>query len=124
MTYFPCLAEDRASTLSTEDLGLLLKDPSIAALVHYLSRQDALLVVNTFGDPQTSLLLDVVQALREAQTATETIAGATPWHSPLVIMDLPNIGLPDKWHGKVDGFIAPSRAVALHPATVRHGELE
>jgi hypothetical protein len=97
-------------------------------LAQYLSqRVDALLVINTYGDTQTSLLLDIVHAMRSTQQMSSEdrapILGtaATVWHPPKVIMDLPNLGLPEKWHGKVDGFVPPSRAAGLHRLTTMHG---
>jgi hypothetical protein len=106
----------------------LLEVPLTALLAQYLSqRVDALLVINTYGDTQTSLLLDIVHAMRSTQQMSSEdsapILGtaATVWHPPKVIMDLPNLGLPEKWHGKVDGFVPPSRAAGLHRLTTMHG---
>jgi hypothetical protein len=129
VAYFACLSKEAVES-GTLPAGraALLEVPLTALLAQYLSqRVDALLVINTYGDTQTSLLLDIVHAMRSTQQMSSEdsapILGtaATVWHPPKVIMDLPNLGLPEKWHGKVDGFVPPSRAAGLHRLTTMHG---
>jgi hypothetical protein len=129
VAYFACLTKEavESSTLPAGGAALL-EDPLMAPLAQYLSqRVDALLVINTYGDTQTSLLLNIVHAMGSTrQLSSEDSApilgnAATVWHPPKVIMDLPNLGLPERWHGKVDGFVPPSRAAGLHRLTTRHG---
>jgi hypothetical protein len=129
VAYFACLTKQAIEngTVSA-DGAALLEHPLTSPLARYLSqRVDALLVINTYGDTQTSLLLDIVRAMRSTQQMSSedsaAILGtaATVWHPPKVIMDLPNLGLPEKWHGKVDGFVPPSRAAGLHRLTTMHG---
>jgi hypothetical protein len=129
VAYFACLTEEAIESGTLPAGGAaLLEHPLTAPLARYLSqRVDALLVINTYGDMQTSLLLDIVHAMRSTQQMSSEdsapILGtaATVWHPPKVIMDLPNLGLPEKWHGKVDGFVPPSRAAGLHRLTTMHG---
>jgi hypothetical protein len=126
VAYFACLREADAAWYSpTSGDASLLSDPALLPLVQYLSQHvDALLVVNSYGDAQTSLLLDVVQSMKlHGRAAPPAFAkGTAPQHPPLVIMDLPNLSLTQHWNGKVDGFIAPSRAVALHYDTIAHSK--
>jgi hypothetical protein len=127
VAYFACLTKEAVESGTLPAGGAaLLEDPLTAPLAQYLSqRVDALLVINTYGDTQTSLLLDIVHAMRSTQRLPvgDSVLGtaATVWHPPKVIMDLPNLGLPEKWHGKVDGFVPPSRAAGLHRLTTMHG---
>lgn len=128
MVYFACFTEGITSNSTalfnnSGSLSLcLLQHPSTAALAQHLSqRVDAIMVANTYGDAKTSLLLDLIRAMR-AEASVVQGSGATLWHPPRVIMDLPNLGLPEEWKGKVDGFVAPSRAVGLHTFTLVHGQ--
>ena len=127
--YFACLREQEVAdfSLSGRPAGLLT-EPSVLPLAQYLSQQvDALLVINTFGDAQSSLLLEVSHQLAllhgqgEGVQEEHGLGGPKDWHAPFVIMDLPNLGVPKEWHHHVDGFIAPSRAVGLHLETTSHG---
>jgi len=80
-------------------------------LTAFLSEEThVLLLVNTFGDPQTSLLLSIVNHLRSNQHP-----------APSVLMDLPNLKIPAPWASVLDGLIAPSRAVGMHESTTSHG---
>ena len=115
-------------------------------LSEYLSNNvDLLIVTNTFGDTQTTVLLKVVHDLRTNTritvadgTSTETNADGNGNNNnnsnnnnkmnkvhypyPLIMMDLPNLGLPGVWHGLfIDAFIAPSKATGLHWLTIQHG---
>ena len=114
---FACLSLTHAAQYNSEEPEHTFNsdDDIITALRSYLqsSGVDVVIATNTFGDPQTSLLLNVIHQLRTT----------TPLTGPLVLMDLPNLGIPKDWNDKVDGFIAPSRATGLHTATVTHGEL-
>jgi hypothetical protein len=131
VAYFACLTKQAIEDGTLPAGGAaLLEYPLAHPLARYLSqRVDALLVINTYGDTQTSLLLDIVHAMRSTQqmscedSAAILGTAATVWHPPKVIMDLPNLGLPEKWHGKVDGFVPPSRAAGLHRLTTMHGML-
>ena len=126
------------SSTDTTVLQLLLH-PAVLPLVRYLcsGAVDVLMVVNTFGDAQTTLLLDVVLLLRtlqqpvQQQQQTEQIqyykllfaeiGQPYSWHLPKIVMDLPNLGLPSKWHHKLDAFIAPSRFAGLSELTTVFG---
>ena len=117
----------------------LLLHPAVLPLVRYLcsGAVDVLMVVNTFGDAQTTLLLDVVLLLRtlqqpvQQQQQTEQIQHYNllfteigqpySWHLPKIVMDLPNLGLPSKWHHKLDAFVAPSRFAGLSELTTVFG---
>jgi hypothetical protein len=129
VVYFACLRESEAASYIPSGAGpSVLTEPAVLPLAEYLSQHiDALLVVNSYGDAQTSLLLDVVQAMKraaagESLASAEDSASLRDWHAPLVIMDLPNLSLPKHWNGKLDGFIAPSKAAALHYDTIAHSK--
>jgi hypothetical protein len=68
---------------------------------------DALVLTNTYADRQSTLLLSILAPISVR---------------PLVLLDLPNVGVGDDWAGVVDAFIAPSRAVAFHHKTAQFGE--
>ena len=104
-------------------------------LKDFLSRKvDVLMVTNTYGDTQTSLLLNTVHELRNdlcggvadstinnINTVGDNVGKARQVRYPSVIMDLPNLGIPINWCGQLDGFVAPSKATGLHFLTLREG---
>jgi len=68
---------------------------------------DALVLTNTYADRRSTLLLSIL---------------ATMSVRPLVLLDLPNVGVGDGWAAVVDAFIAPSRAVAFHHRSAQFGK--
>ena len=115
---FACLSLTHAAQYNSEEPEHIFTsdDDSIAVLRSYLqsSSIDVVIATNTFGDPQTSLLLNVISSMRTVTTKQRT--------APLVLMDLPNLLVPHAWCETIDGYIAPSRATGLHPATIDQGE--
>jgi hypothetical protein len=127
VVYFACLGEQEVSNHQLEDGPALLAEPAVRPLAQYLSQHvDALLVINTYGDAQTSLLLEVSHQLallhRQGEEEVQGLGDPKDWHSPLVLMDLPNLGVRREWYDRLDGFVAPSRAVGLHLETTAHGK--
>lgn len=102
----------------------------VQALAAYLRQVDVVLVVNTYGDAQTSLLLHTIRHMHSDnyQLNTDGLPVSRLAQSlsvskiPRVVMDLPNLGLPTKWNGLVDAFIAPSKFVAFNTQTTEHGK--
>lgn len=115
------------------------------SLIMFLSNNtDVLLLINTFGDPQTTLLLKCVNYLKERNRSTTIKTTTTTTTNiidddddidddvdviilkddnvvPLVLMDLPNKDIPYEWYTMIDAFIAPSRAVAFDHSITNHG---
>jgi hypothetical protein len=126
--YFHPLREAEAATLQKEldspdgDVGWL-KERALSELSLFLCGQlDALLVINTYGDAQSSVMLNIVHALHTSpqERLPAPFTKCTP---PIVVMDLPNLVVPYKWRDRVDAYIAPSRAVGLHTETVALGKM-
>lgn len=111
---FTALSTKRAADFERQLDTMSDSDPDhldIHFLTAFLSEETkVLLLVNTFGDPQTSLLLKIVSHLRSNQ-----------YPAPSVLMDLPNLEIPTLWASVLDGLIAPSRAVGMHASTTSHG---
>jgi hypothetical protein len=139
---FEALSHDYAKSLTVD--ADTLHRPEIQAVAAYLHTVDVLLTVNTYGDAQTSLLLFIIHTQRENnnnnnknnnsnnihQMTLDPNSGSLPvskssqskvWKTPLIVMDLPNLGLPSHWNGRVDAFIAPSRFVAFSTMTTDEG---
>ena len=139
---FEALSQNYAKSLTVD--ADTLRMPEIQAVAAYLHSVDVLLTVNTYGDAQTSLLLFIIHAQRENNNISNTSyatnntheatldpeSGSQPvskirqykvWKTPLIVMDLPNLGLPIQWNGRVDAFIAPSRFVAFNTITTDEG---
>ncbi|KAJ1429321.1 hypothetical protein B484DRAFT_449454 [Ochromonadaceae sp. CCMP2298] len=113
---------------------------SCAELADYLAHIDAVVASNTYGDPGTTALLIAVAGRRRGSEGNGSGGGGgnasdgkgengwggegsgMPPRRPLVVMDLPNLGLPPSWTHLVDAFVAPSRAVGLHRLTRQHGK--
>ena len=111
---FAALSTKRAADLELQLDTMTESHPDyldIHFLTAFLSEETKVLIlVNTFGDPQTSLLVKIIHHLR------------THHHpAPTVLMDLPNLTIPAPWSGDLDGLIAPSRAVGMHASTTSHG---
>jgi len=111
---FAALSTKRAAHLEQQLHNITDSHPDhldMHFLTAFLSEETkVLLLVNTFGDPTTSLLLKIIRHLRSTRHPV-----------PVVLMDLPNLTIPDLWSGALDGLIAPSRAVGMHSSTTSHG---
>ena len=133
--YFQCFEEHYAeetvyidtNTLASRTGLELLTYPTVQALATLLAVEiDAVVVVNTYGDVRTDIVLEVVQALKAIESLTSM--GEVPgmrfprdWQAPRVLMDLPNLSIPGRWYSKIDGLIAPSRSTGLHASTTELG---
>lgn len=105
-------------TVALEDLQDATAQ-DIPLLVDYLTATDIVIICNTYGDHQTSLLLDVIHYMRiSAQNEDGSMKGT----APLMMIDLPNLEVPNAWHQKIDALIAPSKATGLHRLSIALGK--
>lgn len=120
---FKCLSLGYANSHSVTAQDLQLQDASAEdtpQLAAYLSTIDIAIVGNTYGDAQTSLLLDVVHLMRASNKAGGS--GAMNGKVPQVMIDLPNLEVPSDWQHKIDALIAPSKATGLHRLSISLGK--
>ena len=171
---FECISKKQANLKLLADRGDIpysqVGNFTTVALKEFLSTNvDILMVTNTYGDAQTTVLMTAVNELKSgggakacgqsgnnnniiindlkpnlnwnahnADPVVNTVQNLNVnMHSsdasdsntsvkrqvcyPLVVMDLPNLGIPKNWRGLQDAFVAPSKATGLHHLTLKYG---